>query len=123
MFTSDESFPNVQSKQVNILILEAGNQGIIPKKTDVVECEYVGYLGDSDQDEAKQFISHRGLLQLGCSKNIIGLERAIRRMNVGSSIKLWIPSRLAYGSKGIKDLVPPHTNLFFHLKLIKIAEN
>lgn len=121
--SSKVSFPNTHSTQVNILILEVGDQGIIPKKRDIVECEYVGYLGDSDKDKTAQFISYRGLLQLGCSKNIIGLERAIRKMNVGSSIKLWIPSKLAYGSKGITDLVPPDSNLFFHLRLIKIAEN
>ena len=117
------SFPNIDSKQVNILILEAGDRGVIPKRRDVVECEYVGYLGDTDEDKEKQFISYTGLLQLGCSNNIIGLERAIRKMNVGSCVKLWIPSKLAYGSKGITDMVPPDTNLFFHLKLIKIVQS
>ena len=118
--TENVSFPNTQSNHINILVIEAGNSGIIPKKKDYVEIEYSGYLGDSDQDKTKQFINHKGLIRLGCGTNIVGLEQAIKKMTVGSTIKLWIPSILGYGSKGAQKLIPPDQNLFFHLKLITI---
>eukprot|EP01084_Bolivina_argentea_P295259 508270_1 len=113
------SFPDTNSKHINILIVKTG-EGSIPRKHDGVEIEYIAYLGDSD-DERKQFIKHRGCVMLGYKQNIIGLEQALKKMTVGSTVKLWIPSTLGYGVNGCK-LVPPNTNLFFVLKLLSIVD-
>ena len=69
------------------------------------------------------FINHREVIQLGKKENIIGLEQALLRIKVGSQIKLWVPSRLAYGERGAGNLIPSNADLTFHLQLHRIVEH
>jgi len=116
-------FPNTSSKGINILVLKSGNSQHLPHEGDVVEVEYTAYIGDSDRDPAKQILQYRGCVTIGGKQTIRGLEKAIKRMSVGAEIKLWVPARLAYGSSGYGDLVPPNSNLLVHLKLIQVYKH
>eukprot|EP01084_Bolivina_argentea_P214152 363610_1 len=109
-------WPNKAANQIDILVVSPGN-GAIPGGQSAVEIEYTGHL-----KTGKQFIQHREVIQLGKKQNIKGLEQAVTRIKVGSTIKLWIPSRLAYGARGAGDLIPPNSNLTFHLKLHRIVK-
>lgn len=107
----------VEAKLIDIQIVKEG-AGAIPGGQSAVEIEYTGHLGVG----GKQFIKHREVIQLGKKMNIKGLEQAVTRIKVGSRIKLWIPSRLAYGSRGAGDLIPADKDLVFNLILHRIVK-
>eukprot|EP00484_Ammonia_sp_Unknown_P007959 CAMPEP_0197058238 /NCGR_PEP_ID=MMETSP1384-20130603/105492_1 /TAXON_ID=29189 /ORGANISM="Ammonia sp." /LENGTH=122 /DNA_ID=CAMNT_0042492917 /DNA_START=234 /DNA_END=602 /DNA_ORIENTATION=+ len=118
-----ETFPNLASKSINMLIVDSGHERPteVPGKKDVVEVEYTGFVGDHDGGEP--FVEFKGCIALGQKGNVRGLEKALRKMTVGSTVKLWIPARLAYGERGNGDAVPPNSNLFLQLKLIQIVSD
>jgi FKBP-type peptidyl-prolyl cis-trans isomerase FkpA len=60
--------------------------------------------------------------ELGNGFEIPGIEEALKRMNAGGQAKLIVPSSLAYGAKGIKDMVPPYSPLVFDLELLSVMD-
>merc|ERR1712228_545562 len=111
----NKEWPNKAANQIDIFIVSEG-AGSVPSAASAVEIEYSGHLPDG-----KQFIKHREVIQLGKKQNIKGLEQAVTKIKVGSEIKLWIPSRLAYGARGAGALIPPNSDLTFHLQLHRIV--
>jgi len=111
----NKEWPNKAANQIDIFIVSEG-VGPVPSAASAVEIEYSGHLPDG-----KQFIKHREVIQLGKKQNIKGLEQAVTRIKVGSEIKLWIPSRLAYGARGAGALIPPNSDLTFNLQLHRIV--
>merc|ERR1712228_999818 len=61
--------------------------------------------------------------RLGNHENIIGLEQTVLSMSKGEVVRVFIPSRLAYGEHGGEPLVPPNTDLLFELELVDIRNN
>lgn len=53
---------------------------------------------------------------------IPGWAEGIQLMNVGSAYRLYIPSDLAYGEQGIRDVIPPSSVLVFDVELLEILE-
>jgi peptidylprolyl isomerase len=43
-------------------------------------------------------------------------------MSVGDKITLLIPSHLAYGERGIPNVIPPGSDLIFTLELVEIVK-
>merc|ERR1719162_603300 len=111
-----KEWPDMESNVIDILLVKEGD-GAIPGGQSAVEIEYTGHLASG-----KQFIAHREVIQLGKKMNIKGLEQAVTRIKVGSHIKLWIPSRLAYGARGAGALIPANANLTFHLQMHRIVK-
>merc|ERR1712087_191044 len=107
---------DTEGNVIDILVVKEGD-GAIPGGQSAVEIEYTGHL-----ENGKQFIAHREVIQLGKKMNIKGLEQAVTRIKVGSQIKLWIPSRLAYGARGAGALIPPNADLTFHLQMHRIVK-
>lgn len=52
---------------------------------------------------------------------IPGWNEALQLMNAGTTAKLLIPSRLAYGERGFPGFVAPNTPLIFDLELLPLA--
>ena len=55
---------------------------------------------------------------LGMGQVIKGWDEGIALLKRGSSAKLVVPSKLAYGSKGAGDLIPPDATLIFEVELV-----
>jgi FKBP-type peptidyl-prolyl cis-trans isomerase len=72
----------------------------------------------SSHDESGESIC----FELGKGFEIPAIEEALLKMNAGSVSKLIVPSSIAYGEKGIADLVPPYSPLIFELELLNIME-
>ena len=109
--------PNTDSNDIDILMISEG-KGKYPSEGVSVELQYTGWIHANN----KQFITIRQVIHLDQKKNIQGLEMAIKKIKVGSQIKLWIPSNLAYGEKGAGDIIPPNADLLYHLKLLRIVD-
>lgn len=87
---------------------------------DLVELAYVGTLADGKQvakeEEGAPFRS-----RVGFNTPIPGVDEAVQGMKVGGRRKMWIPSKLGYGTRGSTPLIPPNADLIFDVKLVRMT--
>ena len=60
------------------------------------------------------------VFQLGYSKQMRGLNHAIKLLKIGESAKIVIPSYLGFGMSGYGKEVPPYATLLLNIKLLNI---
>jgi FKBP-type peptidyl-prolyl cis-trans isomerase len=54
---------------------------------------------------------------------IPGWTEALQLMKTGSSWRLFIPAKLAYGEAGARGAIPPNATLIFEVELLSINDN
>lgn len=86
----------------------------------LVKVKYTGMFesGDTfDQSNTEnfEFILGRGYV-------IRGWDEGVRLMQTGDVYRFWIPSGLAYGKKGVPDVIPPNSNLIFNIELLEVND-
>jgi FKBP-type peptidyl-prolyl cis-trans isomerase FkpA len=57
---------------------------------------------------------------LGGGTTIAGLDRGVRGMKPGGKRRLVIPAELAYGKRGMGDVVPPGSDLAYEVELLEV---
>lgn len=99
-------------------IIKAG-EGTAPKPTDVVEVHYHGTLIDGTVfDSSKE----RGKkVKFPLNRVIKGWTEGLQLIKPGGSIKLVIPSELAYGDRGAPPKIPGGSTLVFDVELFSVA--
>jgi FKBP-type peptidyl-prolyl cis-trans isomerase FkpA len=104
----------------------SGN-GTVARDGDVVQVNYTGWLYDAAAKDhrGKEFDSSLDGgepidFTLGAGEVIQGWDQGIRGMRVGGKRTLIIPARLAYGSRGAGDAVPPDAALVFDVDLVGV---
>lgn len=90
-------------------------KGKRPTPVSVVQVKFEGRLSNgnvfvSTKDETVKFV---------VNKSIKGWQIVLQHMPEGSKWDVFIPSELAFGSKGTKT-IPPHENLFYTIELVKV---
>jgi FKBP-type peptidyl-prolyl cis-trans isomerase len=60
--------------------------------------------------------------KIGYSKQMRGLNYAIKLLKVGDKAKIIIPSYLGFGLSGYKQSVPPYSTLLLNIKLLNIEK-
>ena len=60
--------------------------------------------------------------KIGYSKQMKGLNYAIKLLQIGDKAKIIIPSYLGFGISGYGKLVPPYSTLFLNVKLLNIKK-
>lgn len=82
--------------------------------------QYEGFLEDGtkfdsslDRGKPFQFVFGTGRVIKGWDQGLIG-------MKVGGKRTLKVPSDLAYGEREIGNIIPPHSNLTFHVELLDV---
>ncbi|WP_052807989.1 FKBP-type peptidyl-prolyl cis-trans isomerase [Methyloterricola oryzae] len=107
-----KSLPNGVLYQV----LKAGN-GKRPAESDSVEVLYRGTTLDGKQFDAtppgKTTI-------MSMNQAIVGWRDALKQMPVGSRWKIVIPYLIAYGERGVGDVIGPNETLVFEVELVSI---
>ena len=99
--------------------------GISPQKGKLVTVHYTGWLDnngtpgskfDSSVDRNQPFTFRIDLGQV-----IQGWDKGVMSMKIGEKRRLFISSKLGYGSHGAGQVIPPNSNLIFDVELIKIT--
>lgn len=49
-----------------------------------------------------------------------GLDDALVSMRPGSCRRIFVPSALAYGDKGVEDMIPPNSDLVFEVHVLEV---
>jgi FKBP-type peptidyl-prolyl cis-trans isomerase FklB len=99
-------------------VLKAGT-GPKPAATDKVSCNYKGSFLDGKEFDSSE--RHGGKpATFGVSEVIKGWTEALQQMPVGSKWQLFVPSDLAYGSRGAGQEIGPNKALIFEVELVSI---
>ena len=98
-------------------VLKEGN-GKKPGATDQVECHYHGTLIDGTVFDSS--VERGEPAVFGVNQVIAGWVEALQLMSEGSKWKLYIPSELAYGSRGAGQTIQPNSALIFEVELLSI---
>jgi len=100
------------------IVLKEGN-GIKPEPTDSVTVHYTGTLIDGTVFDSSVERGEPATFPL--NKVIPGWIEGLQLMREGSKYRMFIPSDLAYGEKGTKNILPNST-LIFDVELIKVTK-
>lgn len=106
-------------------------KGDICGDADFVEVHYTGWLWEADENgimgRTTQFDSsvERGAtiaFPLGMSMVIPGWDKGLVGMGVGGRRSLLIEPSMGYGERGIPNLIPPNSTLFFNVELVDLPK-
>lgn len=98
-------------------VLTEGN-GIKPTVDDAVTVHYTGKLIDGTVFDSS--IERGEPITFGVTQVIPGWVEALQLMSVGSKWRLYIPSDLAYGSRGAGGVIGPNSTLIFDVELLEV---
>ncbi|MBQ1736995.1 MAG: FKBP-type peptidyl-prolyl cis-trans isomerase [Muribaculaceae bacterium] len=101
------------------MVLKEGN-GAKPGPTDTVTVHYTGRLLDCTVFDSS--VERGEPASFPLDKVIPGWTEGLQLMSEGSQYRLFIPSELAYGSKGAGDNILPNSTLIFDVELIKVVK-
>ncbi len=97
-------------------------KGPHPEPGDKVTVHYVatflsGQPFDNSYERGEPFT-----FTFGVGEVIPGWDIAIKKMQKGTKATIIVPSRLAYGSEGYGNIIPPYTPLIFDIEVINIEK-
>jgi len=125
LFTVSVAFAEdtiVTKSGLKYIVMKPGN-GKHPEPGDKVSVYYTGTLPDgkvfdTNRDESNEVFK----FTIGKKEVIPGWEEGLQLMSKGERGILFIPAKLAYGAKGVKDgnkyLIPPNSPLKFEIELV-----
>jgi FKBP-type peptidyl-prolyl cis-trans isomerase FklB len=123
-----DAFLAANKSKESVVTLPSGLQykilteGTGPKPTasDSVVCNYRGTLIDGKEFDSSYQRGQPATFPVG--QVIKGWTEALQLMPVGSKWQLFIPSELAYGSRGAGADIGPNSTLIFEVELISIKD-
>lgn len=99
----------------------AAGSGAMPKATDVVRVHYHGQLLDGTVFDSS--VERKEPASFPVNRVIAGWTEALQKMKVGDKWRLFIPSELAYGTRGTPGgPIPPNAVLVFDVELLDIEK-
>lgn len=90
------------------------------KKGDTISIHYKGTLLDGTKFDSSYDRSTPFETTIGVGQLIKGWDEGIPGMKVGGKRKLTIPYTMAYGEKGIANVIPQRATLVFEVELLEI---
>jgi FKBP-type peptidyl-prolyl cis-trans isomerase FklB len=112
--------PDVKAMSNGVLytVLKAGD-GPKPVESDTVVTRYRGANIDGVEFDATM---EGKTSSLRMNQVIMGWREALKQMPVGSKWEIVVPAPLAYGERGVGDLIGPNEALVFDVELLEIKK-
>ena len=95
-------------------------KSIMAKEGDVVQVAYDCVVFENVNSFNDVTMLDTLVFQIGYSKQMKGVNYAIKLLKVGESAKIIIPSYLGFGVSGYGELVPPYSTLLLNIKLLNV---
>ena len=87
----------------------------------VVKLDYTGWLSNGCIFDSSYFEDVNTLtFKAGMGLAVEGFESGILGLGEGSIARIVIPSEMAYGSVGVKNLIPPNATIYFEVKILEV---
>lgn len=99
-------------------VIARAGEGIRPLSADTVTLHVKGYLPEGLMFE--DTYTKNNPLKITPENLITGLKEVVQLMQKGSVWRIYIPSALGYGEKGIPGIIPPFSALVFDIELLNI---
>ena len=93
-------------------------KGKTPKATETVLVHYRGTTIDGQEFDSSY--KRNEPISFPLNGVIPGWTEGVQLMKEGGKIQLFIPSNLAYGSRGAGGVIPPDATLIFDIELLKV---
>jgi len=127
--TQGAAFLEANKTKPGVVTLTSGLQykiitegkGAKPGQNDVVTVHYAGTLIDGTEFDSSYKRGQPTSFPVGAV--IPGWVEALQLMPVGSVWELYIPSQLAYGTRGAPPIIGPNSVLIFKVELLDIKKN
>jgi FKBP-type peptidyl-prolyl cis-trans isomerase len=103
------------------LVLTPGT-GKSPKKTDTVVVNYRGTLINGVEFDSS-YLAGREPAEFPLNRVIKGWTEGVQLMKEGAKFRFFIPSHLAYGTRGAGIDIGPDETLIFEVELLKVWED
>jgi len=88
------------------------------KAGDTVVLKYTGTLTNGMKFDSSYDRNEPLEFKLGAGRVIKGYDEGVAKLHVGDHAILVIPGKLAYGPKGIPDVIPPDATLIFIIEVV-----
>lgn len=105
--------------------LKAGS-GEVAATGDVATIHFIGWLEQAGE-QGREFFNTRSQGEavsfvVGTDRVLAGWNEGVVGMRAGGKRLLKLPPSLAYGSRGVDDMVPPDTPLMFIVELVALEK-
>ncbi len=108
----------LESGLIYIETKKGSGEPVEPGKT--VTVHYEGRLIDGTVFDSSKRAGRPFEFVVGRGQVISGWDEGLTLMNVGGEAQLIIPSYLAYGQRGIQNLIPPFSTLIFDVEILDV---
>ncbi len=95
-------------------------EGKAAVKGALITTQYRGFLEDGSSFDSSYERGKPFQCVIGTGRVIKGWDHGLMGMRVGGKRKLWVPSALAYGERGMGARVPADANLIFEIELLEV---
>ena len=90
------------------------------KAGDTVVLNYTGTLTDGTKFDSSHDRNEPLEFKLGAGRVIKGYDEGLSKLHVGDHAILVIPGKLAYGPRGIPNVIPPNATLIFIIEVVDV---
>jgi peptidylprolyl isomerase len=90
------------------------------KAGDTVVLNYTGTLTNGVKFDSSHDRNEPLAFELGAGKVIKGYDEGLSKLHVGDHAILIIPGKLAYGPRGIPNVIPPNATLIFIIEVVDV---
>lgn len=119
-FNTDGKPEQIGDKKLRYYIVEQGS-GLNAMAGDNAYIHFTCYLPDGTVFDTSYKNGEPIRVTVGENQVIKGLDMGLLLMNKGSKLQLLVPYKLAYGTKGLNNIVPPNTNITIDVELINLV--